>query len=129
VVAAALVAAAPAYAMGEGSPKIKAMPHKVMIDTTTMLKGRHFPANTTIQLLECGKTHWLAPASPCLDENATEVTTDARGRFETSFSVGLCPEGEPTMHPTERVCYVGEAVFGEDTGELVGAAKLKVSYP
>jgi hypothetical protein len=27
------------------------------------------------------------------------------------------------------ICYVGEVVFGEDTGELVGAAKLKVSYP
>jgi hypothetical protein len=128
-VLATLLAAAPAYAMGEGSPKVKAMPHKLMVNTTTMLKGKHFPANTAIQLLECGKIFWMAPSFPCLSENEKEVTTDAKGRFETSFEVGLCPEGEPTMKPTQRICWVGEAVFGEDTGNLVGAAKLKVSYP
>jgi hypothetical protein len=128
-VIAALATGAPAYAMGEGSPKIRAMPKKLMINTTTMLKGMHFPPNTTIRLLECGKTFWLAPSNPCLEEHSTEVTTNAKGRFETGFKVGLCPEGEPTKHPTERVCYVGEAVSGEDTGSLVGAARLLVSYP
>lgn len=129
VVAAALTAAAPAYAAGEGSPKVKAKPHRVMVNTTITLKGKHFAPNTTIQLLECGKTFWLAPSSPCLEDNAKEVTTDAKGRFETTFKAGVCPEAEHTKHPTEVVCYVGEAVFGEDTGELVGAATLKVSYP
>ena len=124
-----LVAAAPAHAMGEGSPKIKAKPHNVMVNTATTLKGRHFPANTTIQLRECGKLFWLAPSNPCLEENAIEVTTDAKGRFQTSFDVGLCPEAERVKMRTEVVCYIGEIVFGEDTGELVGAAKLKVSYP
>ena len=100
--AAALVAAAPAYAMGEGSPKIKATPHKLMINTTTMLKGKHFPANTTIRLLECGRTSWLAPSNPCLEDNAKEVTTDAKGRFETSFTAGLCPEAEQIKMRTER---------------------------
>ena len=128
-IAAALVAAAPAYAMSEGGSKIKAKPHKLMINTETTLNGKHFPANTTIRLLECGKTFWLAPSNPCLEENAKEVTTDARGRFETTFTAGLCPEGEQIRMRTERLCYVGEVVFGEDTGELVGAAKLKVSYP
>ena len=128
-VGAALVAAAPAYAMGEGGPKIKATPHKLMINTETTLRGKHFPANTTIRLLECGKRSWLAPSNPCLEGNAKEVTTDARGRFETSFTAGLCPEGEQVKMRTERLCYVGEVLFGEDTGELVGAAKLKVSYP
>ena len=128
-VVAALAAASPAYAMKEGSPKIKATPHKLMVNTATTLQGKHFPANTTIQLRECGKTFWLAPSNPCLEDNATEVTTDAKGRFETSFDVGLCPEGEQLHMRTERLCYVGEVVFGEDTGELVGAAKLKVTYP
>jgi hypothetical protein len=125
---AALAAAGPAYAMG-GSPKIKATPKRAMVNTTVTLTGRHFPANKTIQLLECGKTFWLDPSTPCLEENAKEVTTDAKGRFETTFKAGVCPEGERTRHPTEVVCYVGEVVFGEDTGELVGAAKLLVSYP
>jgi hypothetical protein len=129
VVAAALTAAAPAYATGEGSPKIKAKPHRVMVNTPITLKGKHFPPNKTMQILECGKTFWLAPSTPCLEDNATEVTTDAKGRFETTFKAGVCPEAERTKHPTEVVCYVGEVVFGEDTGELVGAAKLDVSYP
>ncbi len=127
--AAALTAAAPAYAAGEGSPKVSAKPHKVMVNTTITLKGKHFAPNTTVRLLECGKTFWLAPSSPCLEENATEVMTDGKGRFETSFKAGVCPEGERIKMRTEVKCYVGEVVFGEDTGELVGAAKLDVSYP
>jgi hypothetical protein len=123
----ALAVAGPAYAMG-GGPKVTATPHKVMVNTTIVLKGKHFPANKTITLLECGKKFWLAPSNPCL-EDAKEVTTDAKGRFETSFKAGVCPEAERTKHPTEVVCYVGEVIFGEDTGELVGAAKLFVSYP
>jgi len=100
-----------------------------MVNTTTVLKGKHFKANSTIKIVECSKTFWLAPSNPCMAENATEVTTDAKGRFETNFKAGVCPEAERTKKPTQVICYVGEVVFGEDTGELVGAAKLKVSYP
>ena len=128
-ICAALAPAAPAYAMGEGSAKIKANPHNLMVNTTTVLKGKRFPANTTIQILECGKTSWFAPSMPCLEDNATEVTTDAKGRFETTFKAGVCPEGERVKQRTEVVCYVGEVVFGEDIGSLVGAERLKVSYP
>jgi hypothetical protein len=120
------LASAQASATG---PTIKARPHKVMVSATTTLKGKGFPANSTIQLRECGKTFWLAPAEPCLTENATTVSTDAKGRFQTSFTVGLCPEGEPTKKPTQRVCYVGELITGEDTGSLLGAARLIVTYP
>jgi hypothetical protein len=111
------------------SPKINARPHSVMVNATTSLKGKGFPANTTIQLRECGRTFWLAPAYPCLEDNGVSVTTDAKGRFQTSFQVGLCPEGEATKKPTQRVCYVGELVTGEDTGSLVGPARLVVTYP
>lgn len=128
-VAVALLLGAPAYAAGAGTPKIKARPNKLMINAATTLKGKHFPAYTAIRLLECGKTSWLAPSDPCLEEDAKEVTTDAKGRFETSFEVGLCPEGERVKMRTEFACYVGEVVLGEDTGELVGAARLLVSYP
>jgi hypothetical protein len=31
--------------------------------------------------------------------------------------------------PTERTCGGGELVNGEDTGSLVGAAKITVTYP
>jgi hypothetical protein len=127
--AAALLTAAPVYATAGGSPKIKATPRVLMVNTTTMLKGRHFPANTTIRLQECGKTSWLAPSDPCLEQSPVEVTTDAKGRFETSFKAGVCPEAERVKMRTEVVCYVGELAFGEDTGSLVAAAKLLVSYP
>jgi hypothetical protein len=132
---AALAASALAVAPGgtaqasAGSPKIKARPHSVMVNATTSLKGKGFPANTTIQLRECGRTFWLSPAYPCLEDNGVSATTDAKGRFQTSFQVGLCPEGEATRRPTQRVCYVGELVTGEDTGSLVGAARIVVTYP
>ncbi len=112
----------------EGAPKINARPHSVMVNSNTTLKGRGFPANATLQLQECGFTSWLAPNDPCLPDTVT-VATDSRGRFQTSFKVGLCPEGKPTKEPTQRVCYVGELQTGEDTGSLVGAARLIVTYP
>jgi hypothetical protein len=127
--AAALTVGAPAYAAGEGSPTVKAKPHKAMVNTTVTLRGRHFAPDTKVRILECGKTFWLAPSNPCLEENATEVTTDAKGRFETPFKAGVCPESERIKMRTEVKCYVGVVKFGEDTGELVGAGKLDVSYP
>ena len=72
-----------------------------MVNTTVTLKGKHFPPNTTIQFLECGKTSWLAPSEPCLEASAKEVTTGAKGRFETTFKAGVCPEAERTKNPTE----------------------------
>jgi hypothetical protein len=110
------------------SPKIKARPHSVMVTLPTTLKGKGFPANTLLQLRECGRTFWLAPADPCL-ENGISVMTDAKGKFQASFEVGLCPEGEPTKKPTQRVCYIGELMTGEDTGSLVGAARIVVTFP
>jgi len=123
---AALVLAAPAYAMKE---MVRTKPHRAMVGQTVTVKGKALPPNTTIKVAECGKTSWLAPESPCLEENAIEVMTNAKGRFETSFTVGLCPEGEQVGMRTERRCYVGRLVTGEDNGELLGASKLMVSYP
>jgi hypothetical protein len=111
------------------SPKINARPHSVMVNATTALKGGGFPSHTIIQLRECGRTFWMAPSYPCLEENGVSVMTDAKGRFQTGFKVGLCPEGEATTKPTQRVCYIGELVTGEDTGSLLGAARIVVTYP
>jgi hypothetical protein len=119
--------ALPAYAQAK-RPKITARPHSLMVNRDATLKGSGFPASTAIQLRECGRTFWLAPSSPCTANEQT-VTTDRRGRFRTTFQVGLCPEGEAGKMPTERTCYIGELVTGEDAGSLVGAAKITVTYP
>lgn len=117
----------PAQAQAK-TPKIDARPRSVMVNATARLKGSGFPASTVVELTECGHTFWLAPSDPCIGREQA-VTTDRRGRFRATFQVGLCPEGEPGRMPTERSCYVGELVSGEDTGSLVGAAKITVSYP
>ncbi|MGD1057099.1 MAG: hypothetical protein ABR992_06755 [Solirubrobacteraceae bacterium] len=110
------------------SPKSIARPRSVMVDATTTLRGSGFPAKTVIKLAECGRTFWLVPSFPCL-EREQAVTTNRHGRFRTTFTVGLCPEGEPGKMPTERTCYIGEPVAAEDTESLVGAVKITVSYP
>lgn len=110
------------------APKVTAHPHQVMVDTATSVAGRGFPADTQIELRECGRTFWMAPADPCLESGVT-VTTDAKGRFRTTFRVGLCPEGDATKKPTQRVCWLGAISNGEDTGSLIGAARLIVTYP
>lgn len=127
--AVAALAAAPSTATATATPHIAAKPKKVMVNTSTTLKGKGFPADTAVELIECGRTFWLAPAFPCLDENEITVQTNGKGKFETQFEAKVCPEAERTKEPTQVVCYVGEPEYGEDTGMLVGAAKLLVSYP
>lgn len=128
IAAMALVATAAVARASGGSPKIHAEPHSVMVNSPTILKGKGFPANTTVELQECGVTAWMAPADPCLQDGIS-VNTDRKGRFQTSFNVGLCPEGRRTRKPTQVVCYVGELVSGEDTASLLGSARLIVTYP
>ena len=110
------------------APKVAARPRKAMVGAAAAVKGKGFPADTDVQLRECGRTFWLAPADPCTEEVVT-VRTDAKGRFQTTFEVGLCPEGEATKKPTQRVCHLGVLADGEDTGSLLGAARLIVTYP
>ncbi len=126
--AVAAVAAAVAAQAQAKQPRITARPHSVMVRTTATLKGSGFPANAVIQLAECGRTFWIDPSDPCIEGEKT-VTTDSKGRFRTTFQVGLCPEGESGKMPTSSTCYIGELVAGEDTGSLVGAAKITVTYP
>ena len=111
------------------APKVHAKPHKAMVRQTITLKGAGFAPSSTVRIAECSKEFWLAPTQPCLEEDAKEVVTNTKGKFETPFEVGVCPEAERTKRPTQVVCYVGVLRFGEDTGELVGGARVLVSYP
>jgi hypothetical protein len=130
---AATAAAAPAALASPRAtspqPAITATPSSVMVNAKTRLVGRHFAPNTVLALRECGRTFWLAPAHPCNTANAVSVKTNARGAFALRFKVELCPEGAAGEHPTERICYVGALETGEDTGTLVGAARISVTYP
>jgi hypothetical protein len=126
VIAVALVTVAHA---ASGSERVTAHPTAVMVNTDTTITGSGFPAHMILSLRECGVTFWLAPNDPCNTENARKVEKNARGHFSTPFEAQLCPEGSPARQPTTRVCYIGVLRFGEDTGMLEPAAKVKVSYP
>ena len=112
-----------------GTEKLKAHPAEIMINTDTTIAGSGFPAHTMISLTECGARFWLAPKDPCNTENAETIETNAKGRFKTPFEAQLCPEGKRAHQPTTLIRYVGVLQFGEDTGMLEPAAKVKVTYP
>ncbi len=128
---AAIIAAAPVAAAhaAPGAEKVRAHPADVMVNTDTTITGSGFPAHAKVSLAECGLIFWLAPNYPCNTENAKTLETNAKGRFSTPFEAQLCPEGSPARQPTTRICYIGVLRFGEDTGMLEPAAKVKVSYP
>ena len=117
---------------GAATPVIVAHPRSVMVNSSTRLTGTGFPRSTTLVLQECSSTSWIVPQSPCDTANNVSVTTDSAGGFKTSFKVTLCPRGpQPgTPPPTSEKCYIGEPKpSGIDTIELVGAAKITVTYP
>lgn len=127
----AVVAVAPAALAQAASAteRVTARPANLMINTDTTITGSGFPAHTMLSLRECGVKFWLAPNDPCNTENAKTVETNKNGRFKTPFEAQLCPEGKPAHQPTTRICYIGVLSFGEDTGMLDPAARVKVSYP
>lgn len=116
--------AQPAAAAG---PHITARPRTVMVNHSTRLVGTGFPAHTAITLQECGVTTWLV-MQPVCSPGTVEVTTNAAGRFTTSFNVTLCPDASGPA--TRKSCYIGEPKpQGVDTIHLVGAVKITVTYP
>ena len=126
-----LVSALPAGADARTDPHIRAQPASVMVNHAVSLHGVGFPARTVVRLTECSRTHWIAPQQFCSTGNSRSVRTDHRGAFVTSFVMDLCPKSRPATGPvTARTCYVGEVEpTGVDTLELVGAAKITVTYP
>jgi hypothetical protein len=121
------LAAVPATAAA--APRIDAHPSRAMVNTPITLRGTGFPPRRTITLLECGRTFWLAPEEPCDAGNLLRVLTNRRGAFKATMRAEVCPVGEPGRGPTERVCYVGEPEYGEDTATLLGAVAVAVSWP
>ncbi len=111
------------------APQIKAHPRRAMVGSTVTIRGKGFPANQTIPLSECGRTFWIVPEQPCNTANETTVKTNKKGAFETTFHVEVCPDSETGRGPTEKICYIGEPVPGEDTVSLLGPAQIGVSYP
>jgi hypothetical protein len=129
LLAAAAPAVGSAHAAKKKPPSIKARPDNLMVGASTTLKGRGFPADSTVQLRECGRTFWIDPQDPCNTANGLSVQTDGKGRFKVRMRAEVCPEGESGSIITERFCYVGEPEAGEDTEALVGAVKITVTYP
>lgn len=130
---AALAAGSPSAALGahrgtHSRAHIIARPSSAMIYQTISLTGTGFARSSRVTLSECAGVDWIAPQDPCVSGNETTVQTNGAGRFQTTFKVALC-EGI-TVPPTQRVCHIGEVLpSGIDTLELVGAAKVIVSYP
>jgi len=130
-VLAGVLVLAPAVANARtAAPHIVAHPRSVMVNTATMLKGMHFPVNTSITLEECSQKNWIAPQSPCDTTNAVTLTTHGNGQFKTSFTVDTCPAGGSSSPGFSQKCYIGEPKgTGVDTLTLVGAVAIKVTGP
>jgi hypothetical protein len=112
-------------------PHIAAHPNNLMVNTYTRLTGTGFPPDTTITIEDCGQTAWIAVQNPCTTGNTITVLTDPAGGFVSGFKAELCPRTHIGPGPVNRaVCYIGEPKpSGVDTINLVGAAKIIVTYP
>jgi hypothetical protein len=110
------------------SPRIVARPDSIMVNGTTSLTGKHFPARATLTIEECSAPNWIAPQSPCDSSNAVAVHTNGGGNFKATMKVLTCP---PTSAPGfSQICYVGEPKgTGVDTVTLVGAEQITVTGP
>jgi hypothetical protein len=111
-------------------PHIVARPNNVMVLHPIGLVGTGFKPNSTLTIKECSRTNWVVNQNPCDTDNAIRVTTNANGGWRGSMTAELCPRtGTAAPQPAEA-CYIGNPVpAGLDTINLVGAAKITVTYP
>ena len=125
----ALATATGGSSAGAATPHITAHPTHVMVNSRVSLEGTGFAPATTITLEECSAKEWIAPLSPCLTSNQIRVHTNAKGVFKATMAAEICPAVAPGT-VTQRKCYVGQPIpSGVDTINLVGAAKIVVSWP
>jgi hypothetical protein len=130
VLAASLAASSGLIAQAaSATPRITVRPANVMVGSPTTVTGSGFPARAQVPLRECGVRFWIDPEEPCNTANAITVETNGFGHFKTTFHVELCPDAAIGKVVTERTCYIGRVLFGEDTGELQPAARIIVTYP
>ena len=119
----------PASAATAAAPHIVAKPTHVMVNQQVALQGRGFAPDVSLTLLECSETHWIAPKNPCLSDNSITVHTTASGAFRARMKAEICPAASSPPQ-TERTCYIGVPhPTGVDTVQLVGAARIVVSWP
>ena len=109
--------------------RLKVKPRDVMVNTSVTVTGKGFTPRSQVTLTECRRTFWIQPEDPCNTGNAVTVEASARGSFSTAIRAEVCPEGKPGRAITERTCYIGVEVFGEDTVTLLPSVKLIVTYP
>ena len=127
---AAIAASAAPAAAHKATPHIAAKPDSVMVNGTTQLVGGGFAKHTKLTLSECGSTVWIVPQEKCDTTNMVTIKTNGAGAFKAAFKVQLCPAEAPPPPPTEETCYIGVVhPFGVDQEELVGAAKITVTWP
>jgi hypothetical protein len=110
------------------SPRIVLKPSSQMVNQKVGVEGFGFPAHQTLKIEECAKTVWIVPQkAPCVPGNGVTVITDTHGVFKAAMTAKLCG-GKRVF--TSETCYVGwPQPRGVDTVQLIGAAKLVVTYP
>ena len=115
------------------TPHIVAKPNSIMVNGTTKLTGKHFPASTSVTLDECSQTTWVVMSNRCDTNNSIKVKTNAQGQFQAVFTVHTCPATGATGTASpgfSQTCYIGEPrPFGIDTITLIGAVKITVTGP
>jgi hypothetical protein len=114
------------------SPHITARPNSIMVNHTTTLTGRHWPASKKVTLEECTESTWVVMQSaPCDTNNVVTVKADAKGQFKTVFTVHTCPTTDSSPPGFEQTCFIGgnPAPSGVDTIALQGAVKITVTGP
>ncbi|HXQ62213.1 MAG TPA: hypothetical protein VN796_07760 [Acidimicrobiales bacterium] len=111
-------------------PHIVAKPNSVMVNHTTKLTGKHFPASKKLTIEECSQSIWVVMSNPCDTDNTITVKTNAQGEFQAVFTVHTCPDTGTTPPGFAEKCYIGEPEpSGIDTISLVGAVTITVTGP
>ena len=83
------------------------------------LDGTGFVPNASYLVEECSRTTWIAPQDPCVDTNASMVTSGVDGEFTHPFVVEACSAA------LSSDCFIGAPIPpGVDVVELAGAARI-----
>ena len=108
-------------------PHIVVNPDSQMVNRPVELVGSGFPPSQKLTIAECAEKTWVVPEKPPCAGNAIRVKTGRSGAFKAEMTASLCG-AKPVL--TSQKCFVGwPHPSGVDTVQLVGAAKLVVTYP
>ena len=113
------------------SPHIVARPNSIMVNGTTTLTGKNWPASKKVTLEECTQSTWVVMSNPCDTNNVVKVKANADGQFKTTMTVRTCPFTNSTPPGFEQTCYIGgnPKPSGVDTITLQGAVEITVTGP